>query len=482
MKKVLYNISILFVAIGVLSSCEAELDQTPFDEFASPSAFVSVDDFENGVRGIYLGLTDPSYYGGSDAGSLLSSPDIASDNLITSQLGRTTQRTLHNWRYTPSSGNSLAGLYGAAYQVVYRANQLLFFSESFEGDNKDRVVAEAKALRALAHFDVVKTFGKIPTQSGDANGSLGIAYVTEFDNTIEPPRETVGAVYTKIVQDLTEALPNIPESASVGRFDKNAVNLILSRVYLYMGQWQNAFNAADKVTTPVAPRESVVGVWQDLNNDGLVFFIPNTSEGINDNIGVAYSQFSLNSIVAEYVVSFPFYNLFEEDDIRREAYIADGRNTSGGVTTNVNAVIKYLGKDGSSTGLVNYKLFRAAEARLNKAEALYNLGSEGPARDELNALRAQRYETPPAGTESGTALRDAIRLERRFEFAFEYQRFYDLKRWGLAITRGNFGDESDGTGVRSEELTLPAGSFKFQFPLSQNILDRNPNNVQNPGY
>ena len=68
------------------------------------------------------------------------------------------------------------------------------------------------------------------------------------------------------------------------------------------------------------------------------------------------------------------------------------------------------------------------------------------------------------------------------EFAFEYQRFFDIKRWGLSIERGGFGDLADGSGTPSDAQSLSAGSFKFQLPIATSALDLNPNLVQNPGY
>lgn len=79
-------------------------------------------------------------------------------------------------------------------------------------------------------------------------------------------------------------------------------------------------------------------------------------------------------------------------------------------------------------------------------------------------------------------MRDAIRLERRLEFAFEYQRFFDIKRYGQAVNRSNAGDLADGSGTPSETLLLQAGNFKFQLPISQGSLNQNPNLRQNPGY
>lgn len=475
MKKIINKIAIFCLLVGLMG-CDNKLDQIPFDSFATENAYNTAEDFENAVRGIYVSLVDGSYYGGSDGGSLLSAPDVMSDNVTLAQRGRKSKQILHNWRYTPAVSN-LLGLYASAYSMVYKANLLLEASQNFDGDNKAAVVAEAKVLRGMAHFDLVKTFGKIPTESGDANGSPGVAYVTVADVNLEPPRESVGDVYNKIVTDLTEALPDMPASAAPGRLNQDAVRVLLSRVYLYMGQWQNAADVAAGVTAAIAPRSMVVGVWEDTNKAGVLFYIPNTTEGLNNNPGVTWSQGPANAIIPEYVASFELFNLFAADDIRKDAYILPASNSG----QQYNAIKKLFGRPGAFNGQVDYKIFRAAEAKLNLAEALFNLGNEAGARTALDDLRSKRYTVPPGG-ESGNALRDAIRLERRLEFAFEYQRFYDEKRWGESIERSNAGDLADGSGTPSEELNLPAGSFKFQLPLDQSVLDRNPNIVQTPGY
>ncbi len=483
MKKYIYKLITFTLIIGSITSCDSELEQIPFDEFATENAFISVNDFENGIRGVYEALINEDIfagmYSGDDSGTMLSGPDVLSDNVTLSQDGRQTKSTLHEWRYSPQ--NPSLSVYSGAYRLIYRANELLFYAETFDGDNKTNVVAEAKALRALAHFNVVSFYGKIPTQSGDANGSLGAAYITGFDPdnpAIEPARETVGETYAQIVADLVEAEADINVSNPDNRLNKQSVNLLLSRVYLYMGEWQNAINAANKVTMPLANRGDVVGVWEDANKKGVLFSIVNDPGGVLDNsIGVTWSQGTRTALTPEYVVSFELYNLFADDDIRKAAYTFQGTASSNAV----NGIKKLFGRTGANNGKVDYKIFRAAEAKLNIAEAQFNLGNEGAARTALDEVRTKRYLTPPSG-ESGTVLRDAIRLERRLEFAFEYQRFFDLKRWGLDIIRGSEGDHADGSGTPSATLTLLAGDIKFQLPISQNTIDRNPNTAQNPGY
>ena len=469
----------MIIFAGLFLSCDDELNQLPYDEFATENAYVTAQDFENGLRGVYSALTRGGLYGSSDAGSLLSAPDVLADNVTLSQRGRFSKRTLHDYEY--NSNSTLGGTYSDAYALIFRANQILFYVQNFEGESKNNIIAEAKALRALAHFNLVTFFAKIPTQSGDANTSLGIAYVEEPDPNIEPSRLSVAESYNKIIEDLLDAKSKINPSNPAGRMNVDAVNVLLSRVYLYMGEWQKSINAANQVDFQIASRDNIVGVWEDTNRDGLIFYIPNVDPILGNSIGVSWSQGSMTSLIPEYVTSFQLNNLFAGDDIRKEAYTFDGSSTSGGNTYNYNGIKKLFGRPGQTNGEVDYKILRAAEVYLNKAEAHFNLGNESSARSALSELRTRRYLNPPNG-ESGLDLRDAIRLERRLEFAFEYQRFFDLKRWGLSVNRTNAGDQADGLGTPSDVLNLTAGSALFQLPLSQQSLDVNPNLQQNPGY
>lgn len=477
MKKIILKISALALIVVGYTSCEAELDQVPFDSFGNENAYSSAQDFENAIRGAYSGFASGAMYGGSDAGGMFDAPDVLSDNVTTAQEGRGTRRDLHNWRYVAADG-PMFGLYNATYVISNRANLILENIDAFEGESKLNITAEAKAIRALAHFNAVSFFGKIPSQSGDANASLGIAYITTTDPNMLPSRESVGDVYAKIVTDLTDALEDINISNGPGRFGKEAVATILSRVYLYMGKYDLAANAANMVTTLPASKDNLVGLFEDANRDGLLFVIPNEVTELNLGVGTTWGQgTSLNSYKPEYTVDFSLLNLYSNDDVRKEAFIAQAKN--GGA--NFNIIKKLLGRDGKTDGVVDLKILRAAEPYLNKAEAYFFLGNEGAARTALDVVRSRRY-TSFSGGETGNSLLEAIKLERRLEFAFEGQRFFDLKRWGQPIQREGYGDLADGTGVPSDVQTLPAGSFKFQLPIYQGAIDINPNIQQNPGY
>ncbi|UGU14425.1 RagB/SusD family nutrient uptake outer membrane protein [Sinomicrobium kalidii] len=482
MKKNKINLWLFFLPIILLSSCDNELDQSPFDSLQTDKAFITASDFENGIRGAYFALTLGGYYGSADQGSMLSMPDVLSDNVIMTQRGRFTKRNLHEFTYTQAS--TITSFYNDAYNVIYSANQVLYYLDmnDFQGPSRENIKAEALALRAFAHFDLVRVYGKIPTQSSDANASLGVGYVTEPDPWVTPSRLTVAETYDAILEDLLEAYDKIDSDNGIGRFNKETVALLLSRVYLYMGgeeNYQKCVDYANEVTTPIASREDVKEIWTDEKDSGLLFYITNLAGAgeLNNQIGITWGQGPVDGIVPEYAVTFEFMNKFSEDDIRRESYT----HTVSGSGQTYNGIKKLFGKPGQFNGIVNYKILRAEEALLNKTEALFFLGREAEALNALNQLRDERY-TSYSGGESGNGLLEAIKLERRLEFAFEYQRFFDLKRWGDDMIRQATGDLVDGSGTPSAALSLEAGDHKWQLPFFQQMLARNPNLVQNPGY
>ena len=300
-------------------------------------------------------------------------------------------------------------------------------------------------------------------------------YLTSSDITQKPGRIPVGEFYDNLVTDLTTALPLIAANNGPGRLNKNGVNAILSRLYLYMGRWQDAIDAANEVTTPTASRVNFTGIWNDSNTAGVIFDIK-LNQVNGETPGVSYNQTLPNGIRSEYVASFQLFQLYNSSDIRRTAYIStapfDGQL--------YNHVIKYLSSvNNVATGRVNVKVLRKAEVLLNKAEAQANLNQDVAALATLDELRSNRYAPFVAGTEVGQALKDVIQLERRLELAFEGHRFFDLKRQNKPIQRGPFGDFADGTGLLPLFPTLPAGDCRYNMPIPQLELNVNPNMSQN---
>lgn len=142
----------------------------------------------------------------------------------------------------------------------------------------------------------------------------------------------------------------------------------------------------------------------------------------------------------------------------------------------------------------NWIHLRMAELYLNKAEALYNTGDEEGAREALKPVR-QRAGMP-AVTATGTDLLEAIKNERRIEFAFEEHRYFDVRRWKEApkyfgstvhaITIKKYPDGKKTYEV--DKLRSDVGGDRkwddkmYWLPIPKSEMDKNPNLVQNPGY
>lgn len=467
---------ILLIILASFTSCENQLETFPTSSIAADQAFKNEGDFSNAARGMYLAMifdTDRNgyYYGGDLQGF-----DVMTDNLLVSQEGRFSQQFRHDWAYDQNTG--FANFMAQAYTVIQNANFILANIDVLEnGAFKDNIKGQALAVRALAHFDVVRYFAKIPTQSTDAGSSLGMPYVILPDVNDLPSRITVSEYYNNLVADLTEAAGLV--NADNGKFQigKDAVNGILANVYLHMGQWQNAVDAANAVTATVGTRAKYVGVWNDSEVDGVIFKIQNDNVS-RVTLGVPYNQ-TAGGIKDEYVPDYAFFQQYDASDIRKTAFF----ETSPFGANTYNHIMKwYSSTSTTSLGVVDAKILRAAEVMLIKAEALAELGQDGPARTALDAVRSQRYSGFVSGNEVGSSLKTAIALERRLELAFEGSRFSDLKRKGVNIVRSDFGHYADGTGVPAVVKTLPASDFRLQVPIPLDELNLNPNMVQNPGY
>ncbi len=485
MNNKIYIVVLLFLSLGFFA-CDDELnDLQPFTEGNPNTFFNSPAAFQNGVDGIYRQLW--LYYSNPNSG-LQGIPDIISDNVIQAQTGRRSNDDYHDLRYVPSTLGPIPLYWSEAYEAVNVANLVIGQIDNLnDGAEKDNILGQALAARAWAHFDLVRLYGKIPTQSGDANSSLGAVYLKVEDGDTgdpfaQPARETVASNYTEIIADLERASTLIDDDNGEGRLNKNGVNALLSRVYLYNGEYQKVIDAANAVSATLATAAELPDVYTDATNAGVVIelSINTTSESNGNNVGVLYSQSSSSATISEYVLDFDFFNSIDANDVRRDVLQFVGTNQGN----DYNAIKKFLGEEGQVNGRVDVKVLRYAEVLLNKAEAQFELGQETQALATLDQLRNERF-TSFTGGETGAALEDAIQFNRRVELACEGHRFFDLKRRGESISRNvTRGDIIDGTGTPPEAPTLAAGDFRFQFPIPTAEINANPTiaGQQNPGY
>ncbi|HEA31129.1 MAG TPA: RagB/SusD family nutrient uptake outer membrane protein [Leeuwenhoekiella sp.] len=468
----------------VFVGCNDELKELePFVQ-GNPSTFFNTEQtFQYGVDGAYAQFFN--YYA-DGANGYQGLPDILSDNVIIARTGRLSNETFYDYRYQPNTGGSVSLWWSEAYEAISNANLVIGQIDNLaDSPEKDNILGQALAARAIAHFDLVRAYAKIPTQSADAAQSPGIIYIKVEDGDTDDPlanptRETVASNYTEILGDLTRASQLIGDDNGEGRLNKNGVFGMLSRVYLYNGQYQDAISAANQVDAPIATKEQLPGVFTDDNNAGVLieWSVNTSSESTYENVGVLYSQTVSGDLKSEYVIDYAFYTSIDTSDVRRPIMVERVMYSNN----DYNAINKFKGEGTQINGLLDIKVLRMAEVFLNKAEAQFELGMETEALATLNVLRAERYNNFVAGTETGSALEEAIQFNRRVELSFEGHRFFDLKRRGKAITRSDFGDFADGGGTPAEIKVLPAGDNKFQLPLPIGETNANSNIEQNPGY
>ena len=475
--KLYYNKLIIMIGIFALIGCsDDDLDPSPADAFTPETFYKTPSDFLSASRGMYSGMLTGAYYGGS----MLSRPDIMTSNTILAQVGRRSNQFFFEWRYVP---NTTWDLMTNAYIVNNRANRIIESIDNLpDGDQKNNFLGEAKAVRSFVMFDLLRLYSKMPTQSADALESLGMPVVETTDPNVEKVRPTVQTTLDFITSELEEARGLIADDNGNSRFDLDAVNALLSRVYLYAGQYELAVERANLVQESTATFGEFSDIWTDSNAAGVILKINQDRNLDGVAIGVEWSQSAESGIIPEYAVSKELANLYQPTDVRSDAYIDQLPDANGNL---YNAITKFFGEAGQQNGIVDPKLIRKAEVLLNKAESQYRSTnfSDAQALQTLDELRSERYANFSSPNETGQNLLDAILLERRLELAFEGHRFFDMKRLNKPIKRSSTeGEFDDGGGTPTSFTELPASSPKFQLPIPQNEINIFPDFQQNPGY
>ncbi len=239
--KILYIIPI----IGALFvGCDLQRD--PFDEIDADRLFESEGAIETATLGNYALLKggingENGYNGWSDDLHRIS--EYAGDNVSLS--GGTTDHLFFLYNYQSIASNSrVARFWDNSYKIVVGANKVLESIEEGESEELDQLLGENYYLRALVYFQMGNVFGK-PYNQGGANLSVPLKLTSNVDDI--PDRHTVQEVYDQVISDLlkAESLMTVNKSASFAT--KEAAQALLSRVYLYMEDNDNADLYADKV-------------------------------------------------------------------------------------------------------------------------------------------------------------------------------------------------------------------------------------------
>lgn len=362
-----------------------------------------------------------------------------------------------------------------------------------------RVTGEAYFTRAQFYFMLANLYGDAYSpKSCDTKLAvpLKLSYYVEHDkeNDTQFQRATLREVYDQIVSDLLEAEDRLTRSPQkednrLHRASLEAVDLLLSRVYLYRQDYENAEKKADVV---VKSTNVILSTLGSLN--------PDTPFLTRDNREIIFSQGSnylaptemLAGEAADYCVTQELYDMYDPiNDHRATTFF---RRLSG-ETDSIGLTNKYQRGNNIQSHVSDVFMLRKAEAYLNKAEACaMQSGKEAEANNMLNEIRRNRIAGYINQIYSGEELVTQIRNERRKELCFEGHRWFDLRRYAVCEKYPYSRDIVHVVNVHDDDnrniylLTLryllPAGdpAYTFQIPKSILEFDRVPmqDNLRQP--
>ncbi|MDR6786411.1 hypothetical protein ABIE26_005130 [Pedobacter africanus] len=477
MKKIFYIITLAVLVPSLfISSCKRSfLDVPAQGKTTEEQALIDPEAANKLVIGAYNNLYLPGTVGlklavaadvtsdDSDKGSVATDPGF--DGIF-----------MDNFTYNPNTG-IFNDLWVDNYKAIVSANKALGVLEksTIDAAIRDRLSGEARFLRALFYFNLVREFGGVIKL-------ITVPTLAEANNDEYQTRASKEEIYKVITDDLLYAVANLPvkgeAGSAVGRATKGAAQALLSKVYLYQQNYQGAYDMSMAVMN--SQKYDLAPVYADIfrekgaNNIESVFevqtgpFANQTSGGLAcDAVSKNYSNFqgprgtfTVQTIAGQtynagdlgFGLNTPSADLaaaYEANDVRKAGTIIF---TSDVTTTTlwdgfvlpkrpdvVNERYNYkgyhspfletkscLGINDKDSKPKNIRIIRFAEVLLINAEAAAKIGQ-----DAITPLRKVRAR---AGLLTTSASIADIWKERRLELAMEADRFFDLVRTGQAST------------------------------------------------
>lgn len=466
---------VILLSAFVFTACSEDwLNLEPSTSLTPTSAFQTLDDAQIALNGVYNALysaTSGSTYYGAD---IFSFGDVKGDDVRTFEPGK---RTAQMYRYTETPESSTSGFWRMPYRGLMNANAIIAEIDNLEvvteeeEAQKENILGQAMALRALFHFDLVRIYGKMP-ENGNPTEDLGVALADRIISPAENlPRNTVEVIYNQVIQDLTDAIPMLTtDKVTDGTINNWAAKALLSRVYLYNKQYGEAYTLAadiiDNGPYSLLSYADYTNSWATGFSTESIFEIVFNAQTNSDREGIGYlwepGGYGAMTLTDDFIAMMQA----DPDDIRNSIILEDSR-TPG----RFGYLAKYPGKDGESSRINNPKVVRLAEVYLIAAEAGLQSGQGDP-----DALIKELYDarTDRDNTVSGVDL-DRILLERRKELIGEGHRFFDLMRNGLPVVRS-------GSDHFSLTLELQPTDYRAIQPIPQYEMNANPEMEQNAEY
>ena len=349
--------------------------------------------------------------------------------------------------------STLDNNYELVYEDIMGMNAILDKIDDAKGsvEEIEMVKAQALAMRAYHYFMLVNMYGEPYNYNKDALGVVLKVESTYVEGGIV--RATVGDVYEQIVEDLetaSELLNKYPKTRGDFLINSTSTDILLSRVYLYMEEWDKAVEAA---TRAIGSAEGLLDYSTIADLSMSIFRFTYDVSEVECLFGsVSFPSYYLNT-------SADLLALFDENDER----------------------LVHLKRKMPFANLTNPSIWiRSAEAYLNRAEArvLADAQDLQGAMEDLNELRRHRISdyTDENITDAETLLTE-IRNERRKEFCFEGHRWFDLRRYGMPkITR----DFRMRLGVSLLRYTLEEKDPFYTLPFPRVAMENNTKLEQNP--
>ena len=380
---------------------------------------------------------------------------------------------------------------------------------------RDRLVGEARFLRAYNYFNLVRMFGDVP---------LRLVPATAADELAQA-RNPAAEVYDQVIKDLEEAekvLPAAPYAGKdVGRARQGAAQTLLAKVYAHRAATGVGSNPAADFGRALEYARKVrdggryslqadyarVFAADNENNSEVIFDIQASRQpGLGAGTTSSFAPASFDWISGpnyQFQVEYPFFLSYDPADKRKAAtWLLSFVNRKGQTIAYDSARAArtlYRGDTPASrkfldfqalpdgTDEINFILLRYADLLLTLAEAA-NEVSRGPTPEAYAAVNAVRTRAGLAPLSPGlgyAAFKDAVFLERRYELAMEPHGFFDSQRhweWARARIEASMATRFQPGAFTPEENTAPIEDRYKLMPIPQRARDLNGNLTQNAGW
>jgi len=479
--KNIYKYLLLFVATALIVSCnEEDLEPTLAQDKDLATGINTAADLASVLNSAYDRMTGSGHYGRNT----IIMGDVRTDNAYS---------TMNSGRFAASNMDHTAqgyGPWGTIYGVIAITNIVIGVDGSSLTGSQTAIShtqGQAYALRALAHFDLLRMYGQHFITGQGGGGSLGVPYVKTYKNpdNLTPARDTVGSNVGDITADITTAISMMSASldSSAAYMTVAGAYAIGARALLYAGSVNSSLYATagtmakwvidNSGKTPVSAAGFNASYSTDYASNAIfeLSFTGTDNRGIN---GVAYILRG-TSYGDVRILTRDRTKAMTSPDLLDIAEVGDVRFAANMIGL-AQAQQTVLGKYPTMNGSDNLTLFRIEEMHLIYAEAMLRGGDAATAKTYLNNIPALRG----LGADFyASATLDNILLERRKEFYFEGMRYDDLLRTGkgmpLVDPFKQMNDDKTGS-------PPGFGDYNTAYPIGTGELNANPNMVENYGY